>query len=164
MAIDLDSKATKDLETIVANCVRLKRTDNPMFVAANAILETRRTGEYNMEKTIAAISKHGRLRSFLCYKDIADASGLNWIKSRRGVGPHLDAVSVYTESKGWPLLTSIVVHKDRVSTGEMTVENLKGFMEGVHGAGRDVDIDDAAFMKREQQRVFAWCREQHPLS
>jgi hypothetical protein len=161
MAVDLDSKATKDLETIVANCVRLNRTGDPVFAAANAILETRRTGEYNMEKTIAAIRKHGVLRSFMTYKDVADASGLNWVKSRRGVGPHLDAVSVYTTEKGWPLLTSIVVHKDKISTGEMTRENLKGFLNGVQAAGQEVDIEGVDFMKREQQRVFAWCREEH---
>lgn len=161
MAVDLESKATKDLETIVANCVRLKRTADPVFAAANKILETRRTGEYNMEKTIAVICKQGRLRSFLCYKDIANASGLNWVKSRRGVGPHLDAVCLYTADKGWPLLTSIVVHKDKVDTGEMTSENLKGFLQAVRATGQEVDIEDVAFMKREQQRVFAWCREEH---
>jgi hypothetical protein len=161
MAIDLDSKATKDLETIVANCVRLKRTSDPVFAAVNKILELRRTGEYNMEKTIAVIRKHGSVRNFLCYKDIADASGLNWVKARRGVGPHLDALSQHAIQQGWPNLTSIVVQKDKVATGEMTAENLKGFLEGVRNAGQDVDIEDVAFMKREQQRVFTWCREEH---
>lgn len=160
MAIDLDSKATKDLETIVANCVRLDRTSDPVFAAANKILETRKTGEYNMEKTIAAIRRQGRLRSFLCYKDVADASGLNWVRSRRGVGPHLDALSVYAAEKGWPILASVVVHKDKTDTGEMTGDNLKGFLDGVRAAGQDVDIDDVAFLKREQHRVFAWCREE----
>ncbi|MDB5404875.1 MAG: hypothetical protein QOD93_7277 [Acetobacteraceae bacterium] len=161
MAVDLEAKATKDLETIVANCVRLNRTADPVFGAANKILETRRTGEYNMEKTIATICKHGLLRSFLCYKDIADASGLNWVKTRRGVGPHLDAVGVYAAGKGWPLLTSIVVHKDKLDTGEMSQESLKGFLDGVRESGREIDIEDIAFLKREQQRVFAWCREEH---
>jgi 5-methylcytosine-specific restriction protein B len=161
MAIDLDSKQTKDLETIVANCVRLKRTSDPVFAAANKILETRRTGEYNMEKTIATIRKHGRVRNFLSYKDVADASGLNWVKTRRGVGPHLDALSVYATEQGWPNLTSIVVQKDKVETGEMTKDHLKGFLEGVRNAGQDVDLEDVAFVKREQQRVFAWCREEH---
>lgn len=161
MAISLDSKATKDLETIVANCVRLGRTDEPNFAAANAILALRLTGEYNMEKTIKAICKRGKLRSFVCYKDIADASGLNWVKSRRGVLPHLEALSFYAAGKGWPLLSSIVVNKDKIETGDMTPDNLKGFLDGVREAGRDVDIEDVAFMKREQQRVFAWCREEH---
>jgi 5-methylcytosine-specific restriction protein B len=161
MAIDLDSKATKDLETIVANCVRLNRTSDPVFDAANKILELRRTGEYNIEKTIAAIRKRGRLRTFLSYKDVADASGLNWVKSRRGVTPHLDAVCFYAAGKGWPLLSSIVVNKDKIETGEMSADNLKGFIESVRAAGVPVDIEDLAFMKREQQRVFAWCREEH---
>jgi hypothetical protein len=160
MAVDLEAKATKDLETIVANCVRLKRTEDPVFAAANKILETRRTGEYNIDKTIDIICKRGRLRSFLSHKEIAEASGLNWVRSRRGVGPHLDAVCLHTTAKGWPLLTSIVVHKDKIETGEMTQENLKGFLDSVHAAGREVDLEDVAFIKREQQRVFAWCRKE----
>jgi hypothetical protein len=161
MAIDLDSKATKDLETIVANCVRLNRTSDPMFDAANKILETRRTGEYNMDKTIATIRKHGRVRNFLSQKDVAEASGLNWVRSRRGVAPHLDALAAYCNDKGWPLLPAIVVQKDKTDTGEMTAENLKGFLASVPASGREPDIEDIAFLKREQQRVFAWCREEH---
>ena len=160
MTVDLEAKPTSDLETIVANCVRLQRTGDPIFAAANKILETRRTGEYDIEKTIAVIRKQGRLRSFLSHRDIADASGLNWVKSRRGVGPHLDAVCVHTSGKGWPLLTSIVVHKDKIATGEMTAEGSKDFLGAVNAAGREVDIEDAEFIRREQQRVFAWCREE----
>ena len=40
----------------------------------------------------------------------------------------------------------------------MTVANRKGFLDAVKGAGRDVDIEDVAFVKREQQRVFDWCQ------
>jgi hypothetical protein len=161
MAVDLEAKATADLETIVANCVRLNRTADPVFAAASKILETRRSGEYNMEKTIAVIRRNGKLRSFLCYKDIADASGLNWVKSRRGVFSHLDDVCRYTSKKGWPNLTSIIVNKDKIGTGEMTPDNLKGFLNAVQAAGGEVDMEDLAFVRREQQRVFAWCREEH---
>lgn len=161
MAVDLDSKATKDLQTIIANCVRLNRTSDPMFAAANAILATRLTGEYNMDKTVAAIIRQGRLRSFLSFKDIADASGLNWVKSRRGVVPHLEALSFHAAGKGWPMLASIVVNKDRVETGEMTADNLKAFIDGVREAGVEVDIDDLEYLKREQQRVFTWCRQEN---
>lgn len=161
MAVDLDSKATKDLQTIIANCVRLNRTGDPMFAAANAILATRLTGEYNMDKTVAAIIRQGRLRSFLSFKDIADASGLNWVKSRRGVVPHLEALSFHSAGKGWPMLASIVVNKDRVDTGEMTADNLRAFIDGVREAGVEVDIDDLEYLKREQQRVFAWCRQEN---
>jgi hypothetical protein len=161
MAIDLAAKATKDLETIVANCVRLKRTADPIYAAANAILETRRTGEYNLDKTIETIREHGKLRSFLSYKDIADASGLNWAKSRHGVLKHLDDVCRHTISKEWPNLTAIIVNKDNIATGEMTPENAKGFLRALRTLGREVDIDDGPFIKREQQRVFAWCQEEH---
>ena len=160
MAVDLESKSTADLQTIVANCKRLNQTDSPRFIAARQILEQRRTGDYNIEKSIAAIRHYGERGKFLCYKDIADASGLNWARSRRAVGPHLDAVCIYTESKEWPLLTAIVVHKDKLDSGEMTPENLKGFIQAAIEAGRPIDVDEATFVKREQKRVFAWCQNE----
>jgi hypothetical protein len=161
MAVDLESKATKDLETIVANCVRLERTTAPISADANRILEARRTGEYNLEKTIAMIRQSGRLGSFLCFKDIADASGLNWARSRRRIFPHLDEVYRYTINKGWPNLTAIIVNKENIETGEMTADNLKGFLRAIQALGWDIDLEDVAFVKREQQRVFAWCREEY---
>ena len=48
-----------------------------------------------------------------------------------------------------------------MDTGEMTAENLKGFLASVPASDREPDIEDIAFLKREQQRVFAWCREEH---
>jgi hypothetical protein len=160
MSVNLESKSTKELETIVANCERLNRTANPIFAAAQLQLEHRRTGEYDMDKTIATIRGHGQAGKFVCYKDIAEASGLNWVSSRRRIAPHLDAVCADTESKGWPLLTSIVVNMNKLETGEMTADNLKGFLDAARAAGRTVDIDEAAFVKREQKRVFTWCKQE----
>jgi hypothetical protein len=158
MAVDLEAKTTKELETIVANCQRLKRTGDARCLAASKILQDRRNGDYNMEKTVATILDHGQRGRFLSYRDVASASGLEWGNVFRQISPHLDAVCSYSHGKGWPLLTAIVVSHQNLASGEMTVANRKGFLEAAKGAGRNVDIEDVAFVKREQQRVFDWCR------
>jgi hypothetical protein len=158
MAVNLEAKSTKELETIIGNCVRLKRTSDPVYTACRGILESRRAGDFDMEKTVAAIINSGKIGRFLSYKDVADASGLDWAKSRRRVGLHLDSVCVFSEGKGWPLLSAIVVHKDKLDSGAMTEENRKGFLDAARAAGRIVDIEEDAFVKREQIRVFEWCR------
>jgi hypothetical protein len=158
MAVDLEAKTTKELETIVANCQRLKRTGDARCLAASKILQDRRNGDYNMEKTVATILDHGQRGRFLSYRDVASASGLEWGNVFRQISPHLDAVCSYSHCKGWPLLTAIVVSHQNLASGEMTVANRKGFLEAAKGAGRNVDIEDVAFVKREQQRVFDWCR------
>jgi len=158
MAVDLEAKTTRELETMVANCQRLKRTGDARCLAASKILQDRRNGDYNMEETVATMLDHGQRGGFLSYRDVAIASGLEWRNVFRQINLHLDAVCVYSHGKGWPLLTAIVVNHQNLGSGEMTVANRKGFLDAVKGAGRDVDIEDVAFVKREQQRVFDWCQ------
>jgi hypothetical protein len=161
MAVDLATKTTKELETIVANCQRLNRTGDARCLAASNMLQERRNGDYDLEKTVAAIRDHGQKGRFLSYRDIASASGLEWANVFRQINLHLDAVCAYSHGQGWPLLTAIVVSHQNLASGEMTAANRKGFLVAARGAGRDVDLEDIPFVKREQQRVFAWCQSEH---
>jgi hypothetical protein len=160
MAVDLEAKSSKDLQTIIENCVRLNQTSKPIYLNAKKILVNRQSGDLDMEKTIRVIIDHGKRGKFLSYKDISDASGLDWTKSRRRVPPHLDAVCFYSEGKGWPLITAIVVNKENTESGRMTPDNLKGFLAAARAVGRTVDVEEAAFVGREQTRVFEWCQRE----
>jgi hypothetical protein len=160
VAVDLDTKTTKELETIVANGRRLGKTGEPICLDAAKLLNARRNGDYDMEKTVAAIRDHGQQGRFLSYRDSASASGLKWANVFRQISLHLDAVCAYSHGKGWPLLTAIVVNQEYLGSGEMTMTNRKGFLDASRGAGREVDIEDVAFVKREQQRVFEWCQSE----
>jgi hypothetical protein len=159
--LDLQAKTTKELEIIVANCVRLSKTGDARCVAASKVLDERKNGDYDVEKTIAAICDYGRRSEFLSYKAVADASGLEWSNVFRQINLHLDAVCAYSEGKGWPLLSALVVTQRNLASGEMTAASRKGFLDAAKSAGRQIDIEEIAFVKREQQRVFAWCREDH---
>jgi hypothetical protein len=158
---DLETKTTKELETIVGNCVRLNKTGDVRCVVASKILEGRKNGDYDMEKTIETIRDHGKRAQFLSYKDVANASGLEWANVFRQINKHLDSVCVFSEARGWPLLASIVVNQQNLSSGDMTPANRKGFLLAAKAAGRSIDIEEAAFVTREQKRVFDWCQTEH---
>jgi hypothetical protein len=156
MVVDLERKSDQELENIVNNHRRLKRYNAPLFLAALALRERRKGGGFDLETTVAVIRDCAKIRRFLSYKDVADASGLEWSRIHWEVGPHLLRVCEYAHGKGWPLLSAIVVNTDKLKTGEMKTTNLEGFIEAAQRVGRDVGTDYAKFVREEQERVFLW--------
>jgi hypothetical protein len=158
VAIDIESKSKEELENIVANHRRLKKYSAPLFLKAVAQLERKKTGSFDLEKTVTVIRASAVNRRFLSYKDVAEASGLDWSRVHWTIGPHLETVCEYAHGKGWPLLSAIVVNVDKVDSGEMRAENLKGFVAAAQAVGRDVGADYVRFVHDEQQRVFDWAK------
>ena len=156
MAIDLESKSSQELENIVANHRRLKKYGAPLFLAALVLLERRKAGGFDIEKTVRIIRGYAVDRKFISYKDIADASGLEWSRIHWTVGPHLVNVCEFAHGKGWPLLSEIVVNTDKIDTGEMKAANSEAFVEAAEIVGRDVGAYRTRFVRSEQQRVFDW--------
>jgi hypothetical protein len=160
VAVDLEAKSDQELENIVANHRRLKKYGATLFLAALVLLERRKSGGFDIEETVRIIRRYAVDRKFLSYKDIADASGLEWSRVHWTVGPHLVNVCEFAHGKGWPLLSAIVVNIDKVDTGEMKATNLKGFLEAVEIVGRDIGMDLTRFVHSEQRRVFDWARSE----
>jgi hypothetical protein len=156
MAIDLESKSNEELENLIANHRRLKKFGAPLFLAALALFERRKSGGFDIEKTIAVIRARAEVRKFLNYKDIAEGSGLKWSRVHWAIGPHLVRECEYAHGRGWPLLSAIVVNSDKIDTGEMKEANLEGFIEAALAVGREVGTDYAQFVDSEQRRVFDW--------
>jgi hypothetical protein len=136
----------------------LKKYGATVFLESLALLERRRSRGFDIDKTIAIIRDSAFDQRFLNYRDIAQASGLEWSSVHWAIGPHLVAVCEYARGKGWPLLSAIVVNADKVGTGEMKSANLEGFVTATHIVGRDVGSDCVQFVQREQKRVFDWAR------
>jgi hypothetical protein len=82
-------------------------------------------------------------------------------KCGHAVGPHLDELIEYCYRRGWPLLSVIVANKPNVRTGELEPDPLRGFVAGSRAAGIP-DIDDRAFLKAQQLKVFEWARSPVP--
>ena len=64
MAVDLETKTTKELEVIIANCQRLNRTGDARCIDARNIVAGRRSGAFDTEKTVATICEHGKQGRF----------------------------------------------------------------------------------------------------
>lgn len=158
VVVDLSMKSLRQLETMSFNFQRLNRIAEPRYAEVQAEIARRKSGNFDLEKTIAAIIVKARVSQFIGYKEIAEASVLEWTRCHWSVGPHLVTVCNYAHEKGWPLITAVVVNQDKVLTGEMKPENIAGFIEAARLAGRNVDLDEVSFIKREQQRVFHWAR------
>ncbi len=158
MATDLRTKSVKDLKTIVENHQRSNKTAAASYTAATAELARRETGTLDVEMTMGIIAGYAKRRAFLSYKDIADASGAIWNKVTHAMPKHLLAVSEHASSKGWPMLSAIVVNKEHMVDGLMKPETLKGFCECARGLGLEVE-DETAFLKAQQKAVFDAARE-----
>ncbi len=81
-----------------------------------------------------------------------------WTKVRYVMPKHLWGLVEYAHRKGWPMLSAIVVNKSNTMTGKMKPNTLKGFIRAAQTLGLSV-LDEEAFLKEQQQKVFAWAWE-----
>ena len=99
MPIDVASRSKEELEALIANHEREGATSALLYLDALAELE-RRTGRGlnfdKSQKAILAAAKDGRFPS---YKELADASGVEWTAVHLTIGKHLSALVTYAHRK-----------------------------------------------------------------
>lgn len=159
MAIDVAKLTIEQLAALVDNHRFKSRTDAPLYTLALSELARRRGKGLSFEKTREVVLAAAREGRFLSYKDLADASGVDWGQAHYAIGPHLFELVEYAHLRGWPLLSAIVVNKPNVASGSMDPDTLKGFV----GAARALKIpvtDEMDFLRAEQKRVFEWAQSQ----
>jgi hypothetical protein len=161
MTIDVANLTVNELRTLLANHRIKARTDAPLYVEALAELARREGKGLNFEKTKEIVLRAARESRFVSYKDLADASGVDWVQVRYAIGGHLFQLIEYAHLRGWPLLSAIVVNKPNVATGDMEPSTLKGFVGGARALKIPI-ADEIMFLREEQQRVFSWARSETP--
>jgi hypothetical protein len=157
--IRVEDLTNAQLSNLITNHRRKGATDAQNFLQALAERQRRKGGGLVFAtsfKIIVNAAKDGR---FLSYKELADASGVDWGRAHYAIGQHLWDLVEYAHWKQWPMLSAIVVNKRHVQKGGMEPETLKGFI----GAARELDLiaageNEIAFLRRQQARVFAWAR------
>jgi hypothetical protein len=159
MAIDVVKLTIDELRSLIVNHRHKARTDAPLYLEALAELARREGKGLNFEKTKEIVLNAARDGRFLSYKELADASDVDWGQAHYAIGGHLFQLIEYAHLRGWPLLSAIVVNKPNVATGEMEPSTLKGFVGGARALNISV-TDELAFLSAEQQRVFAWARSE----
>jgi hypothetical protein len=116
-----------ELENLVDNHRSAGATDRPIFAEALRELEQRRRG-FDFHKSIALILAAAREGRFLCCKDLAEASGVNWNRGFRQISAHLGALDRYGDLRYGLLLSTIVVNKQHLATGRVEPSYLKAFI------------------------------------
>lgn len=158
MAIDVTKLDDTGVKNVIDNHRKQKKTDTPLYVAALEEWERRKGGGLNLQKSLEIIRSAAAERRFLCYKDLADESGLEWNKVHYAVNDHVGHLLEYAHARGWPMLSAIIVNKHNQQTGEMEDYTFRGFLNAAYALGRTV-MNEETFLQEEQERVFAWAAD-----
>ena len=157
MTVDVEKLSVDQLRNLIANHRQKGRMDAPLFLDAMAELARREGRGLDFHTSMQIVRHAAREGRFLSYKELADASGVDWGKAHYAIGDHLWSLVEYAHRRDWPLLSAIVVNKPNIATGDMEPATLKGFVNAARLAGYVV-TDEIAFLREQQQRVFAWAR------
>ncbi len=111
----------------------------------------------DLKKTYRTILEAARDKRFISYGDIASANDASWQKVFRKVPRHLFELVKIATRRGWPMLAAIVVNQNNIETGTLDGTARDGFIGAAKELGFDFG-DPAAFVKEQQQAVFAWAK------
>lgn len=150
-----------ELANVIANYKRLERTQEPYFIGALEEWNRRKGGGLNIQKTLRAIWNAAREGHCLCYKDIADINDMEWSKARYPIYDHLGTVIEIAHNHKIPLLSSVIVNKQNLETGNMDTATLVGFCKAARSLGY-VITDEETFQKEQMEAVFAWAKNYDP--
>lgn len=158
MGFDLTKFDDQQIENLIANYLKQGKHDTDEFAAFVAEQNRRNGRGLELQTTLRLLHDAARERRFVSYKDVADASGLDWAKARRLIPHHLGGVCRFAHRHGWPLVSAIVVNAPNRDKGTFTDANLGGFTKVARELGHVV-TDAEALVYAEQERVFAWGQE-----
>jgi hypothetical protein len=99
---------------------------SPDYLAALEERENRQGGGLNFRRTFEIVRHAASESRFLSYGGVAERSGLTWIAARHPMPKHLGNLCEYAHRRGWPLLSSIVVNKENLNSGELEPKSLSG--------------------------------------
>ena len=158
----LETKSDADIDQWITNHERAGKTRAPLF--QELIVErNRRHGKgLDISTSIAAMTRSARESRYISYGDLAASNGMTWSKARplmSGKHSHMDDLLAYCHSHEMPLLTSIVVGRDHIDTGEMDEETIDGFVAGIRRLGVSVS-EPVEFLKQCQSECFEWAAKQ----
>lgn len=156
MPIDPKTLDDAGLQNLIDN-YRRQGVQDETYLAALAEHGKRKGKGLDFDTTVKVVRNAAAQSRYISYGEVAEASGAGWNQVRYAMGPHLDDLIEYCYLNSLPLLSSIVVNKNNVRTGELDPDSLKGFIAGVRRMKIPV-VDDHRFLREEQQKVFAWAR------
>ena len=155
---DFSKLSDVQLQSYIGYHHRKNAPATPDFLAALEERERRQGSGLDFRKTFEIVSKAASAGRYVSYREVADFSGLAWKTAQRLMPKHLVNLCEYAHRKGWPLLSSVIVSKENLSTGELEPQSLDGFIQAARRLGYLV-TDDIGFLRDQQRRVFEWGKQ-----
>ena len=150
----------ESLRNLIENFYRKKLAHDARCTAAMEELNRLQSGGLEFRKSLEAIRAAAMAKSFITYGQVAAASGLAWSAARRPINKHLDELCAWAHAQGFPLVTAIVVESENTQTGQLGPTAMAGFLGAARRLGLLVGQDENAFLKQQQDSVFAWASKQ----
>ena len=144
------------LQNTIDNFVRRDMGGDQRCLDARDEMDRLQSGGLGFSVSLAAIRDAAALGHFISYGTLADASGVDWKRARRPIYRHLEALCVWANDQGFPLITAVVVEKDCMSTGHLSEGPLAGFLRAAEVCGVPVPEDKQAFVREQQMATFRW--------
>ena len=153
--MDVTKLTDEGLKNLMENHRRLDATSEPLYGAASVEWNRRHGGGLDLKTSLAYLKAAARERRFVSYGELAEANGATWDKVRYPMNAHLWALVEHAHHRGWPMLSAMVVNKDRRQTGDMDPETLKGFIAAAEALKHHIS-DPAEFLREQQELCFQW--------
>jgi hypothetical protein len=153
--IDVAKLDDDGLKNLVENHQVKRATDQPLYQAAVQEMHRRHGGGLSVDRSLAYLRAAAAERRLVSYGELAEANGAVWDKARYPMNTHLWALVCLARSKGWPMLSAMIVNKQNVATGAMEPDTLTGFAKAAEDLGYEV-TDRVAFLKEQQEACFRW--------
>src|SRR5271167_1402352 len=106
MTVDVGKLSVDQLRNLIANHRKKGRMDAPLFLDAMAELARREGPGLDFHTSMQIVRHAAREGRFLSYKELADASGVDWGKAHYAIGNHLWSLVEYAHRRDWPLLSA----------------------------------------------------------
>lgn len=138
---------------------RRRRLASPsLILAAMREAEIRTSGGLDFDRTFRVLETAASERGVVGYREIAEASGAPWATVYARIEGHLARLAGYSEARGWPKPSAIVV-RENVATAGTRPEPLNGLLEAARAAGFAA-ADDSRFLREQQKKLADWASGQ----
>ena len=119
------------------------------------ITERSRRAGFDIEQSLECILDVAQRKDFMAYGDLPDQLARSWPERRYQVPGHLQDLILNCHAHDLPLVTSVVVEKENIKTGNMGSKALSGFTAAAMEAGYEID-NPSGFVKEQQRLTHAY--------
>lgn len=164
MPIDPTQLDDSRLRQLIENHELRGAFDRPLYRDAVREWNRRKGGALSdLDRTVKFVRQRAREGKFLSYGEVAEAHGVAWAQARYPMNDHLWALVRDAHTRGWPMLSAVIVNAEHVADGVMEEPTLAGFVKAAELLGYRIR-DPGKFLRDQQRAVFNWAAEEDTVA